>query len=1447
MPSASSASVKLIALDATIGYVELAAREKTRADQAENTTTASDFTIIPMNINSIETKMKVDSGADRSLLDDDLVVSIRDGEPILPNTFALEDINGEPVESSGNIDLKIDFKGAPIEQNFFITKGLTLKAVLGKDALVKHGIVINGRRQSVYIEPENHEFKEQHEMQLRQEIEQLKRELEKYKATEADSACSEPTEYHQINMVQQTDARPVVTIPKKPQDTGAKSKKTVRFIENPPTKLKKHMTEPNKIESTLKKEIRIAPGESKIIYTRLNQQVKSGTICHVSAVELPIELYLPESVTIATENNEIGVHVTNRSDCEQILAAKTTIAVVDTQVELVEKPFLEKENMENETAEVDEYFERFKLDQDCPELKTTLRKFVDLFVGKDEPTGRTNIVEHRIDTGGSPPIRQRAYRTPFSQKPRVQAEIKEMLTQEVISPSKSPWAAPVVMVLKKDGEYRFCIDYRKLNEVTKKDSFPLPRIDSTLDLLYGNRLFTTLDLARAYWQIAVHPADREKTAFIAENNLYEFNVMPFGLVNAPATFQRLINYVLRDLVGEICLVYLDDIIIFGKSLEEHLRNIETVFERIRGANLKLRPDKCSFLQTEVEFLGHLISTDGIKPDPKKIERVRDCRTPTTPREVKSFLGLAGYYRKFVEGFSKIAHSMIELTKDDVPFQWNDEAEAAFQTLKLRLITPPILAFPNPDVEFIVFTDASEFGIGAVLGQIQGKKEVVIAYFSRHLNATEIKYSTVEKECLALIDAVKRFRSYVLGRHFTLITDHRPLEWLRTVKDNNKRLIRWSLELAEHNFTIKYRPGRIHSNADGMSRLGIAAATQLDREPAAVESDESESENTRIEGQTPRILELQKEDELCREISYYLINKRLKKDEYGETPPDPFWLVGIALFKFDEEGILVRELHSANKRGRQTIRLQTVAPVSIRKPLMTAMHDVAIAGHLGYHKTYERVKSKYYWPRMSIDIKAHCETCAKCQLRKPPGKRRRSALYPLEPVHNPFDRIAMDLIGPLNETMRHNKYILTVMDYFTRYAEAIPITDKSAQTVANAVLRCIFFRYGMAKVLLTDNGGEFVASYFEDICRLLKVKRVTTTAYRPQTDGLTERFNKTLMQMVTQFVNDYHDDWDAHVQEAVFAYNTSTQSSIMETPHYLMHGWDPNMPIDVLLDIPARQYTPPDDYKANLVRRMASAYRLARENTIDAQAKQKAMYDEKITTRDYHIGDRVYMTEPVLGRGLTRKLAYCYKGPYRVINRFPGLVYEVKSASEKQSQLVHLDRIKPCKETVPWDESSQEKADLEAEVEIINVGTKGNKYRTNVRPRSRPTPVLHPRNEIGPVVESVSIDLSLNEVENSLSEPAITQWLEITSAADVLPEGRSLTEPQVEKPVSQTDTSPEITPTDHLAEPPEFGKNIIENSLITVEPTHKSLRSGLRPRKRVGAQAAHFNPDFEYYT
>lgn len=393
-----------------------------------------------------------------------------------------------------------------------------------------------------------------------------------------------------------------------------------------------------------------------------------------------------------------------------------------------------------------------------------------------------------------------------------------MLDQNVIQPSSSAWSSPIVLVRKKDGQLRFCVDYRKLNSVTKNDAHPLPRIDDTLDALKDAKMFSTLDLRSEYWQVPMNPVDRSKTAFVTQNGLYEFLRVPFGLSTAPSTFQRMMEIVLSGLSFEMCLCYLDDVIIYSSNFDQHCERLNKVLSRFRQHHLRVKLSKCIFGAKQVKYLGHLISEQGVRPDPAKVEVVRDISTPTSVKAVRSFLGLASYYRRFIRGFSTLAAPLTHLTKKNARFQWTDDCETAFQTIKQLLCSAPVLSYPKFDREFILQTDASDVGLGAILSQQDDAgHERVVAYASRALTAREQKYSATEKEAFAVVFGTKHFRVYLLGRKFQLITDHNSLRWLQSMEPKG-RLARWIMDLQEFQFDITHKSGRLHTNADALSRL-----------------------------------------------------------------------------------------------------------------------------------------------------------------------------------------------------------------------------------------------------------------------------------------------------------------------------------------------------------------------------------------------------------------------------------------------------------------------------------------------------------------------------------------------------------------------------------------------------------------------------------------------------
>ena len=471
------------------------------------------------------------------------------------------------------------------------------------------------------------------------------------------------------------------------------------------------------------------------------------------------------------------------------------------------------------------------------EFEELLEEFQDIFAGKDFKLGNTHWIEHEIHTKG-PPVRQPYRRQNPEVRKHEQEQLKEMLDQEIIRPSCSPWASPVVMAKKKDYTLRFCVDFRKLNDVTVKDAHPLPWIDDTLEDLKGAKIFSTLDLKSGYCQVPIKEDHKSKTAFrTCFGQLYEFNRLPFGLCNAPATFSQLMDNILSRLSWEVCLYYLDDIIVFSKDWEEHLHRLRMVFLRLREANSRLGHQKCTLARTSMTFLGHLVSEEGLWPDPRLLESIREIQPPSSVAQVRSFLGLVGYYRRFIKGFSKIAALLNKLLEKNIPIIWTEECTKAYQELKDLLLKEPVVAYPDFSVPFRLYTNASNIGLGAILAQKQEGRERILCCPSRTINKSEQNYSATKKECPAVVWGIEYFRNYLIANHFKVYTDHYSLQWLRSVKNEFALLHRCTAQLEDYDFEILHRPGKNQGHVDALSRLPVDKVQFLGPEKTVLQTAE----------------------------------------------------------------------------------------------------------------------------------------------------------------------------------------------------------------------------------------------------------------------------------------------------------------------------------------------------------------------------------------------------------------------------------------------------------------------------------------------------------------------------------------------------------------------------------------------------------------------------------
>ena len=661
---------------------------------------------------------------------------------------------------------------------------------------------------------------------------------------------------------------------------------------------------------------------------------------------------------------------------------------------------------------------------DHAEALALLEEYADLFSEGPHDFGLLKGTSHHLELEDSRPFRSQPYQKSKVEEAQVAIELRQLLDAGLLQPSKSPWASPLLLLRKKDGGHRVVMDYRRLNSITKKDSYPLPRIDDSLRVLGGSKYFSAMDLASGYWQVDLSPEDREKCALISSEGLFEPTRMPQGLCNAPATFQRAMDNILGDLKMSCVLVYLDDITVFSRTFHEHLTHLRLVFDRLRNAGLKLKPAKCSFFQSEMEFLGHRVSRDGIAPLPGKVDAIRQMSTPASLRDIQVFIGMVGYYRQFVPHFAELAEPLVRLLTKDTPFVWGEEQESAFRALTEALATSPVLVHPDFDKPFILFTDASDVAVGAILAQHDDNKvDHPIAYYSKTLSKAERNYSVTERECLAVLLAIKQFRPFLYGTHFTVVTDHSSLKWLQQMKDPDGRLARWALKLQHHDFTIEHRAGAIHQNADGLSRLP----------PIAFLSPEDD-----------RLFDLLGRPDLWH-LEPAAVQARLKEMSTATQIKD---------------GLIYKQVNSA--------WLPYIRPSARTDAIMEGHTQI---GHGAVRKTHEWLRSRCYWEGMVDSIQQTLESCLICRSHAGPNPKFK---HDIPSPDLPFHVVSIDMIGPLPTAIGGHRYILIAVDHLTKWVEASSAASATSKNVATFLLKFLFARHGSPRVLLSDNGLNFTS-------------------------------------------------------------------------------------------------------------------------------------------------------------------------------------------------------------------------------------------------------------------------------------------------------------------------------------------------------------------------------------
>jgi hypothetical protein len=844
-------------------------------------------------------------------------------------------------------------------------------------------------------------------------------------------------------------------------------------------------------------------------------------------------------------------------------------------------------------------------------LQPLVEKFPDV-VPEELPPGLPPMrdIQHHIDlVPGSILPNKAAYRMNPREHEELQRQVDELITKGLVRESMSPCAVPALLVPKKDGSWRMCIDSRAVNKITVRYRFPIPRLDDLLDQLHGATVFSNLDLRSGYHQIRMRDGDEWKTAFKTRDGLYEWMVMPFGLSNAPSTFMRLMNHVFKPFMGKFVVVYFDDILVYSKSEEEHLEHLQHVFQTLQEQKLYVNLKKCRFFTNSLIFLGYVVSKEGIMMDPSKVEAIISWPIPKSIHDIRSFHGLASFYRRFIKGFSTIIAPITECLKGGT-FKWTEEAQKSFELLKQKVTEAPILILPDFSKVFEVDCDASNLGIGGVLSQ-EGKP---IAFFSEKLNDSRRKYSTYDKEFYALVRSLEHWNHYLLSKEFILHSDHEALKYLNSQQKLNTRHAKWSEFLQAYSFSIKHKAGKLNQVADALSRrYSLLNAMQV------------------------------------QVLGFDVVKELYKGDpdfgyawkECSNGPYNHFLL---------QDGFLFKNNHLC------------IPQCSLREAIIKEAHGGGLAGHFGRDKTLTLVQENFTWPKMVRDVLCHVKQCQICHLAK--SHKQNTGLYIPLPVPNaPWEDISLDFVVGLPRTQRNKDSIMVVVDRFSKMAHFVPCNKTlDASHVADLYFREIVRLHGIPKTITSDRDSKFVGHFWRTLWRKLGTILQFSSAYHPQTDGQTEVVNRSLGNLLRSFVGKNIRQWDLLLAQAEFAYNRSTSQTTGCSPFEAVYGLNPISPLD-LAPIPATiQFSGDADERAKRIKKLHEHIRGQIEKKNEKYRMQANKHRKPMTFKE---GDLVWihLRKERFPAKRRSKLLPRADGPFKVLQRVGENAYKIELPGE----------------------------------------------------------------------------------------------------------------------------------------------------------------------------------------
>ena len=1092
------------------------------------------------------------------------------------------------------------------------------------------------------------------------------------------------------------------------------------------------------------------------------------------------------------------------------------------------------------------------------QARALLEDYDSVLVDSLEIGGAAQVPGYSMELSSEKPIKLRPRHLNPMKALQVEEEIASMISRGIITEHVGPWAAPVTMVRKKDGTWRFCIDYRLLNDVTVSDAHPLPRIDTIIESLAGAKLFSVLDLASGYWQISMDEKSRNYASFVTQHGQYAPNVLPFGLKNAPSAFQRAMNHILKEHIGRICHVYIDDILIFSNSFEEHLAHVKLVLDTLKAANLRAKASKCKWFQTDVEYLGFRLTGDGILPQETKTEVIRNAAPPRNRKEIRSFMGLANYYRRFVKNFAQIAKPINDLLRNDTPFRWTKEQQHAFDTIKQCLTSAILLSYPiyGKDIPFYLDTDASNEGQGSVLSQIIISVERPLACWSSGWKTAEqAGYPAIDKELHTIMRALAHFRYMIEGSKTIVRTDHQPLKPMIESEDMPSNMLhaRWISKIRNFDVKIEYRPGPKNGNADGCSRHPVVPHSS--RSPSTSDNITSQAPRTdalngeahmrdspdaresncvpgRVEhnneaGRTsfrsksvglsnPEVdtslqshaTSLSSEQALnasCSsrmDLSDLITGNQVSTSDdaaYGDVQNeigcmyctgssmdlDTAWVAPATSpssyatssssscmdvdlphdsndaphgFTYEEDDVLFHSIiactsivskatrdarimveggHGSLKEWQEKdefiarlmklitsdVQMDTdssttpipskwkklqphltlknyilhyknrvVLPEKMRDLVITEFHAFALnGGHSGRAATYHKVYAKYWWPRMRKHIYAFVDSCMSCQTVKPQTHVPLGLLHPLAPVSRLFQRVGIDFVGPLPVSTNNNRHILVIVDYYTHWVEAYALPEQTAERVVGVFIDHIIPRFGCPEELLSDRGTNFLSNLAHQLYTAMKTRKLTTTAYHPQTNGLTERTNGIIKTVLTHYVGLNKETWEEYLPFVLHSYRTTPTPALGGlSPFHLLYGQEPRHPLDRLtVDIDVNPDSTSDGILSDVHRRIVAhreqiakfrihAREVVQKRTQEKQDNMKRLTDQKRRDHSFRVGDSVFLRKVTSALGVP-SLEKRYRGPFRIIEQVgeTRLNYKIFDTVKNKDRTVHVSSLIPA--------------------------------------------------------------------------------------------------------------------------------------------------------------------------